>query len=231
MKRGSRGRAVTIGLCLLLVLVLSLGLATAASAAAPPPPQFQMEIDPSILQELMNAGITLEADAPVVEDVEPNGGLTTGGEEVVITGLNFVSVTEVSFGGTPVPEDDYEVVSTKEIRASAPMHAPGSVQVMVVTAFGGESPDTSADDYTYIAAPATTAAPTTAAPTTAAPTTEPPTTAGPTETTMMPTTTIATDDEGGGGLSGGWIAFIVVIAVVVVGGMGTFVYRLGKKSK
>ena len=233
MKRVPSRRAVTVPICLLLGLVLSLGLATAAIAAPGPSlPDLQMEIDPSIWQEILQGGITLEADAPIVEDVDPNGGLVTGGEEVVITGLNFFSVTEVSFGGTPVPEEDYTVVSETEINATAPMHAPGTVQVKVTTLLGGESPDTSADDFTYVEPPPTTAPPTTAPPTTAAPTTEPPTTAAPaTETTMMVTTTVAAAEGEDGGLSGGWIAFIVVIAVVVVGGMGVFVYRLGKGGK
>jgi hypothetical protein len=226
MKGESKRRAMITLVSLLVALAASLGAATAPVAAElPPGVELLPSIDPQVLEELQGLHINLEAllGDPIVEDVDPNGGLTTGGNEVVITGVEFTGATAVTFGGTPATS--FTVDLDTQITAIVPMHAPGTVQVQVTTP-GGESPDTSADDYTYVESPATTAAPTTAAPTT-----EPPTTAAPTETTMMPTTTIATDDEGGGGLSGGWIAFIVVIAVVVVGGMGTFVYRLGKRSK
>ncbi len=220
MKGVSRRRAVTIPLCLILAVVISLGAATAASAGAPGPPLELGPINPAVLQELQGLGIDLGllVGDPIVEDVEPNGGLVSGGNEVVITGTDFTGATKVTFGGTDA--EDFNVDSDTQITATAPLHAAGTVQVQVTTPQGA-SPDTTADDYTYVAAPPTTAPPTTAPPTTAAPTTQPP-------TTELVTTTLVADD--GGGLSSGWIAFIAVIAVLALGALSYMVYMLGKRN-
>ncbi len=207
---------------ILVLLAVCLGAGTAVNAAVMLP-GFQLpDISESFQQELEGLGLLLEnlANDPLVEDVNPNGGLTTGGTEVVITGTQFTGATKVSFGGTE--SGDFTVDSDSQITATAPAHAAGTVQVRVTTP-GGVSPDTSVDDYTYVEPPATTAAPTTAAPTTA-----PPTTAAP--TTIMVTTSLAPVEGEGGGLSGGWIAFIAVIAVVAVAALSTMVYMLGKRS-
>ncbi len=118
------------------------------------------------------------------------------------------------------------VDSDTRITATAPAHAAGSVQVKVTT-LNGSSPDTSADDFTYVAAPPTSAAP--AAPATAPPTSVAPTTTAQTDTAGITSTTLAAETDGGG-LSSGWVAFIAVVAAVVLAGVGTMVYRLGKKS-
>jgi hypothetical protein len=222
MKSESNHRAAVL-LCLVVTLVVFLGAGTATNAGAPPPPPGSPSaINPAILQELQNLGIELIAGDPVVTDVNPNGGLTTGGTEVVITGTDLDGATKVTFGGTE--SSDFNVDSDTQITATAPAHAAGTIQVQVTTA-AGASPDTSADDFTYVAPPATTAAPTTAPPTTAAPVTAAPI------TTVMVTTTLAPVEGEGGGLSGGWIAFIAVIAVVAVAALSTMVYMLGKRSK
>jgi len=221
MKGESARRVIVIMLCLFVVVVACLGVSAGTAK--------DVEAAQTSFSVLFPTSLFIPVFSPNVTDVDPNGGLITGGEEVVITGTGFTGATEVTFGGTPATS--FTVDSDTQITAIAPMHAPGNVQVMVIEGTW-ESPDTSADDYTYVEPPPTTAAPTTEPPTTAAPTTEPPTTAAPaTETTMMVTTTVAAVEGEGGGLSGGWIAFIVVIAAAVVGGMGVFVYRLGKGSK
>lgn len=219
-------------LCLLaavVVVVSQVGAPTAASATLPSVFLDLPRVPTEQLQEMLDLGINLEdlLGDPVVTDVEPNGGLTTGGYEVVITGTKFTGATKVTFGGTEVDEDDFNVDSDTQITAEAPMHAAGTVQVQVTTP-AGASVDTSADDFTYVAAPPTTAAPTTAAPTTAAPTTAP--SVGP-ETTVVVATSVAEGaEDDGGGLSGGWIAFIVVIAVIALAALSTMVYMLGRKS-
>jgi len=189
-----------------------------------------MQLSPGMLNEMLDLGIILGADDPVVTDVEPNGGLTTGGTAVVITGTQFAGATAVTFGGTAATA--FHVDSDTQITVTAPAHAAGSVQVRVTTT-GGSSPDTSADDYAYVAAPPTTATPTTATPTTATPSTATPTTATPTTATptteMVTTTVVATD--GDGGISGGWIAFIVVVGLIALGALGAMAYMLSKSGK
>jgi hypothetical protein len=232
MKGESIRRPVTLLLCLLVIVVVSLGAGTAVSVGAPLSPSDifgpAIPVDPDIWQQLQQ-NLDLTTETPVVTDVNPNGGLTTGGDEVVITGTEFTGASAVTFGGTAAT---FTVDSDTQITATAPARAAGTVQVQVTTA-GGASPDTSADDYTYVAPPATTATPTTATPTTAAPTptTSTPTTAAPTATTAMVTTTVVVADEGDGGISGGWIAFIVVIALIALIALGAMVYMLGKGGK
>jgi IPT/TIG domain len=223
MKRGSSHRTVVMALCLLLWVLATLAASASVSAMEPPPSVYLSPIDPDILQELKDLGIHVETIVgdPIVEDVNPNGGLTTGGTGVVITGTDFTGATKVTFGGTKAT--DFTVDSDTQITATAPAHAAGTVQVQVTTP-AGSSPDTSADDFTYVAPPATTAPPATAAPTTAAPTT-----AAPTATTVVVSTTLAAE-TGDGGLSGGWIAFIAVIAVLLLVGISAAVYMLGKRS-
>jgi hypothetical protein len=228
MKQGSGRHAVMMVLCVLVCVFAALAASAPASAMAPQSPSQMSPMSPEMLHELQQLGINVEliAGDPIVEDVNPNGGLTTGGTGVVITGSDFTGATKVTFGGTKAT--DFTVDSDTQISATAPAHAAGTVQVQVTSA-AGASPDTSADDYTYVAAPPTTAAPTTAPPTSAAPTTATPAAAAPTDTTGMVSTTLAgtTDD---GGLSSGWIAFIAVIAVIVLVGIGAAVYMLGKRS-
>jgi len=84
--------------------------------------------------------------------VEPAQGATDGGGEVIIRGLGFVDVTEVTFGALPA---SFVVDSARQITATAPPHLAGTVQVKVITATG-ESDDTLADDYTYVELPTIT---------------------------------------------------------------------------
>lgn len=225
MKTGSKRRAVTVLVSLLVAFVGLLGAGTAAAAAPPPPSVYVSPLNPALIEELQNLGIELNPGDPVVEDVTPNGGLTTGGTEVVITGTDFSGATKVTFGDAE--STDFTVDSDTQITAIAPEHAAGTIQVQVTTP-EGESPDTSADDFTYVNPPPTTAAPTTAPPATAAPTT-----VLPTETTLTSAATVTAvpvaEDEGGG-LSGAWIALIVVIAVIALGALSTMVYMLGRRG-
>jgi hypothetical protein len=148
-------RAVTLFLCLLacaVVIVVALGtgtavnVATAATVKQSPADQLSPDLHIDIND--------LIVVAPTITDVNPNGGLTTGGTAVVITGTHLSGATAVTFGTTAAP--DFTVNSATQITATAPAHAAGTVQVKVTTA-GGTTADTSADDYTYVAAPATTA--------------------------------------------------------------------------
>jgi hypothetical protein len=85
---------------------------------------------------------------PTVTNVNPASGPTTGGTSVVITGTNFSGVSAVNFGATAATT--FTVDSANQITATAPAHAAGAVDV-TVTAAGGTSSNTAADDYTYTA--------------------------------------------------------------------------------
>ena len=87
---------------------------------------------------------------PVVTGLSSGFGATAGGTTVVVSGAHFTEVSGVSFGG--VPASSYTVDSFNRITAVAPAHAVGSVRVEV-TASAGTTPDTEADDFTYVVAP------------------------------------------------------------------------------
>ncbi len=87
------------------------------------------------------------AAVPTITGLSPNQGPLAGGNEVVITGTNFIGVTAVTFGLNPAVS--FTPNSPTQITAVAPAHAAGTVNVQVVAA-GGTSADTAADDYRYI---------------------------------------------------------------------------------
>ena len=86
--------------------------------------------------------------APTVTSISPATGLAAGGTTVTITGTNFSGATRVTFGGTAA---SYTINSDTQITATAPAGT-GTVNVQVRTA-GGTSAASSADQYTYAAAP------------------------------------------------------------------------------
>jgi hypothetical protein len=84
---------------------------------------------------------------PVVTAVSPNSG--PAGTQVTITGENFDGASSVNFGGTPAAS--FTLDSSTQITAIAP---PGSGTVDVtVTAGGGTSQVTTADQFIYSGSP------------------------------------------------------------------------------
>ncbi|MBK1871426.1 autotransporter domain-containing protein [Aestuariivirga sp. YIM B02566] len=97
--------------------------------------------------------LTVTAPAPTVTSVAPASGPTAGGTSVIVTGANFTGTTgpgAVRFGGTNAAT--YTVDSDTQITAVAPAHAAGVVDV-TITAPGGTSATSAADQFTYVAAP------------------------------------------------------------------------------
>jgi hypothetical protein len=91
------------------------------------------------------------APAPAVTAVSPTSGSTGGGTVVTITGSNFTSATSVSFGS--VAASSFTVFSDSSILATAPPQAPGTVDITVTTVMGSSATST-ADQFSYTAAPA-----------------------------------------------------------------------------
>lgn len=105
------------------------------------------------LSSITTASQFLYVDAPTISSVAPTEGTAAGGAEVVITGTNFVGLSgtaAVTFGGTNATS--YTVNSDTRITATTPAHSVGATRVQV-TAAGGATPDTSADDYIFRGAP------------------------------------------------------------------------------
>lgn len=91
------------------------------------------------------------AGAPSVLSLAPASGPLAGGTSVVLTGTGFTGASAVKFGGTNATS--FTVDSATRITATAPAGAAGSVNVLVTTP-GGTSPADTANQFTYVAAPA-----------------------------------------------------------------------------
>jgi alpha-tubulin suppressor-like RCC1 family protein len=87
-------------------------------------------------------------DAPVVDVLFPNTGLSTGGTSMTIYGINFLGASSVTFGGTAAT---IVSVTSTGITVTSPAHAAGAVNVVVTTP-GGSSTDVAT--FTYEGPPA-----------------------------------------------------------------------------
>ena len=84
--------------------------------------------------------------APVVTSVTPAQGSTAGGAVVTISGTGLGEASFVHFGSTSA---HITANTSNSITASAPEHAPGTIDVTVTGHAGIRSTETSADHYTY----------------------------------------------------------------------------------
>ena len=92
------------------------------------------------------------AASPVVTAIAPSSGPTTGGTTVTIAGTGFSGTTAVDFGGTAATGVAINSAGT-QITATSPAGT-GTVDV-TVTGPGGVSTTSSANQFTYVVAPAT----------------------------------------------------------------------------
>ncbi|MGB8946890.1 MAG: IPT/TIG domain-containing protein [Streptomyces sp.] len=91
--------------------------------------------------------ITNAPPAPAVTAVSPASGTTAGGTPVTVTGTNLSGATGITFGANPATGITCTATSCT---ATTPAGAAGTVDVRVTTP-AGTSPNTGADDYTYVA--------------------------------------------------------------------------------
>lgn len=82
---------------------------------------------------------------PLLLTAVPASGPTTGGNIVLLVGLNLSGTTGVSFGGTPAVVISSDPIGLTAV-VIAPAHAAGAVPVTVTTATG----TTNAVNYTYV---------------------------------------------------------------------------------
>ncbi|MDH6235780.1 choice-of-anchor G family protein [Cryobacterium sp. CG_9.6] len=76
--------------------------------------------------------------AAAITGIVADNGPQTGGTTVVITGTGFTGTTDVTFNGTSVPS--FTVDSDTQITVTTPAHAPGQVDVVVLSANGNSPP-------------------------------------------------------------------------------------------
>jgi hypothetical protein len=89
--------------------------------------------------------VTVEA-TPIVEEVSPATGYTTGGTSVTVTGSGFSEATALDFGG--VAASAVTINADTSITAISPPGPAGAVDVTVTTP-GGTSTPNAADLFTY----------------------------------------------------------------------------------
>ncbi len=87
---------------------------------------------------------------PRVTAISVQSGPATGNTTVTITGTGFTGASAVNFGATPAAS--FTVVSDTSITATSAA-APGGTVDVTVTGPGGTSTPSSADQFTYVAAP------------------------------------------------------------------------------
>jgi hypothetical protein len=98
---------------------------------------------------------------PVVTSISPTAGPLAGGTSVAIQGADFTGATVVEFGTVPV--STFTIGSDSQITVNSPAEAAGTVDV-TVGGPGGTSTTSSADQFTYTAAPSVTSITPTAGP-------------------------------------------------------------------
>lgn len=108
-------------------------------------PRVEQNITLSLEWESDGGNLTIHRDlaAPVVNDVEPATGVA--GDEIVITGVNFVGVTGVTVEGTAVTS--FTVDNHRQITATVPAGTAGPADVVVTTAKGASTGGTGAFTY------------------------------------------------------------------------------------
>jgi len=90
---------------------------------------------------------------PAVGDLDPDLGPTAGGNSVTITGTDLTGATLVKFGANSATITEN---TATQIKVTVPAGSAGTTDVIVTTP-DGESANTAADNYTYVAPPAVTA--------------------------------------------------------------------------
>jgi subtilisin family serine protease len=109
----------------------------------------------------LNAGRALltGTSPPTITEISPDAGSANGGTQVDIYGTNFYGVDlagagGVTFGG--VNATSYTVDGSAHMIAVAPPGTGGTTVQVQVNAAGGATPDTAADDFTYLPPPTIT---------------------------------------------------------------------------
>ena len=90
---------------------------------------------------------------PTVTGISTTSGPTSGGTSVTITGTGLNVATAVYFGSDPA---SFTLGTATSLTAVAPAEAAGTVDITVANPGGTRSATSSADQYTYVAAPTVT---------------------------------------------------------------------------
>ncbi len=120
----------------------------------PPHPEGPVDVrvqNPDNLEDTLPEGF-LYVGPPIIDDIDPSEGPDTGGQEVTITGRNFLLGMTVTFDGLDAEVIDIDPVAGT-ITVITPPHPEGFVDVTVTTPEGRS--DTAPAGYEYILLPPT----------------------------------------------------------------------------
>ena len=120
-----------------------------ANGPAPTIPPARMGAPTQLTPEKSSLGppkAAFSASVPLVSGLSPGRGPQAGGDWVTVRGTGLSGASKVYFGGVAAPR--VSVVSGTEVKAVAPAHAAGSVDV-VVEGPAGKSKVSPADRYSF----------------------------------------------------------------------------------
>jgi uncharacterized protein (TIGR03382 family) len=100
-------------------------------------------------QATLAGAFTYTRAAPQLTAISPSSGLVSGGAQVVVTGAGFAPGTTLTIGGLAATQ--VSVISSTQLRAIAPAHAAGAVDVVARNDDGQEGTLTAG--FTYLASP------------------------------------------------------------------------------
>ncbi len=89
----------------------------------------------------------LSAAAPMITNITPNNGPSSGGTSVTISGSGFTGATEVDVDGVAV--SSFTVVNDTTITFTSAIHVPENVTVVVIAPSGTSPPNHPNDFFTY----------------------------------------------------------------------------------
>jgi len=132
------------------------GSVTIASPAHAAAPVDVTVVTPGGTSTLSSADQFTYMAAPTITGVStPGAGPLSGGTSLTVSGANLKSISEIDFGSVLADLSGLVYNANGTITLTTPAHAPGTVDIRVVTP-GGTSAISSADHYTFVAAPTVT---------------------------------------------------------------------------
>lgn len=96
------------------------------------------------------ASLFTYTNGPIIDQLNPATGPTTGGTIVIITGKNFTAPLTVAFGSTPAPS--FNINSATQITVLSPSHGVAEAVDVRVTKGSNTSPVGAATKFTYASA-------------------------------------------------------------------------------
>ncbi len=102
---------------------------------------------------LASEKIAIETTPPTVTGVAAASRPLSGGAPVTITGTNLLDATTVKFGATAIPMSSFLSDTATQIVVDSPLSKSAGTVNVTVTTVGGVSHTSSADKFTYVAAP------------------------------------------------------------------------------